>query len=115
MSMAIDRSIRRLTTLERSASTARVLNLLAIHKRDPDDPELLAKPFFENRVLNRCIILKHRLRPHEQFEFSTATTSTATWTGLFTTKIQPPKTEAEVRANPLGVYIHALNWSKELG
>ena len=43
-----------------------------------------------------------------------ATTSTATWTGLFTTKIQPPKTEAEVRANPLGVYITTFQWSREL-
>ncbi|MBN9318778.1 MAG: conjugal transfer protein TrbF [Caulobacterales bacterium] len=43
-----------------------------------------------------------------------ATTSTANWTGLFTTKVQPPKTEAEVRANPLGVYITAFQWSREL-
>jgi type IV secretory pathway TrbF-like protein len=43
-----------------------------------------------------------------------ATTSTANWTGLFTIKIQPPKTEAEVRANPLGVYITAFQWSRDL-
>src|ERR1700761_9346487 len=43
-----------------------------------------------------------------------ATTSTANWTGLFTTKIQPPKNEAEVRANPLGIYITAFQWSREL-
>jgi len=43
-----------------------------------------------------------------------ATTSTANWTGLFTTKIQPPKNEAEVRANPLGVYITAFQWSRDL-
>jgi len=43
-----------------------------------------------------------------------ATTSTETWTGLFTTKIQPPKNEAELRANPLGVYIIAFQWSREL-
>jgi len=43
-----------------------------------------------------------------------ATTSSATWTGLFTTKIQPPKNEAELRANPLGVYITTFQWSREL-
>ena len=43
-----------------------------------------------------------------------ATTSSETWTGLFTTKIQPPKNEAELRANPLGVYITAFQWSREL-
>jgi type IV secretion system protein VirB5 len=43
-----------------------------------------------------------------------ATTSTVNWTGLFTTKIQPPTNEAELRANPLGVYITAFQWSREL-
>ena len=43
-----------------------------------------------------------------------ATTSTVNWTGLFTTKIQPPKNEAELRANPLGVYVTAFQWSREL-
>jgi len=43
-----------------------------------------------------------------------ATTSTANWTGLFTTKIQPPTNEAELRANPLGVYITAFQWSRDL-
>ncbi|HEX7757951.1 MAG TPA: conjugal transfer protein TrbF [Phenylobacterium sp.] len=43
-----------------------------------------------------------------------ATTSTVAWTGLFTTKIQPPTNEAELRANPLGVYITAFQWSREL-
>ena len=43
-----------------------------------------------------------------------ATTSTVNWTGLFTTKIQPPTNEAELRANPLGVYITAFQWSRDL-
>ncbi len=43
-----------------------------------------------------------------------ATTSTATWTGLFTTKIQPPTNEAELRANPLGMFITSFQWSREL-
>jgi hypothetical protein len=59
-----------LTTLEHSASTTRVLNLLATHRKNPDDPELMANPFFKNRVLNRSIILKHRLRPHEYAAFT---------------------------------------------
>lgn len=43
-----------------------------------------------------------------------ATTQMANWTGLFTTKIQPPRDEAELRANPLGVYITAFQWSRDL-
>jgi len=69
--MEIDRSIRRLTALENSASTARVLNLLATHRRFPDDLELNRNPFFRNRLLNRSIILKHRLRPNEYVSFGT--------------------------------------------
>ena len=40
--------------------------------------------------------------------------ATENWTGLFTTKINPPKNEAELRANPLGIYITAFQWSREL-
>ena len=68
--METDRSIRRLTSLEHSASTARVLNLLATHRKAPNDPELITNPFFKNRLLNRSIIIKHRLRPHEYAEFT---------------------------------------------
>jgi len=37
------------------------------------------------------------------------------WTGLFTTKIQPPKDEAQLRANPLGLFITDFHISQELG
>jgi len=36
------------------------------------------------------------------------------WTGLFTTKLQPPKNEQELRVNPLGIYITTFQWSREL-
>ena len=39
---------------------------------------------------------------------------TENWTGIFTTKVNPPKNEAELRANPLGIYITAFQWSREL-
>lgn len=37
------------------------------------------------------------------------------WTGLFTTKIQPPRDEAQLRANPLGLFISDFHISQELG
>ena len=43
-----------------------------------------------------------------------AATSTVNWTGLFTTKMQPPTNEAELRANPLGIYVTSFQWSREL-
>jgi type IV secretion system protein TrbF len=39
---------------------------------------------------------------------------TENWTGLFTAKINPPKNEAELRANPLGIFITSFQWSREL-
>jgi len=43
-----------------------------------------------------------------------AGTETQNWTGLFTVKLTPPSNEAELRANPLGVFITAFQWSREL-
>ncbi len=40
--------------------------------------------------------------------------ATTEWTGLFTTKLVPPKTEQDLRANPLGIYITTFQWSREL-
>ena len=37
------------------------------------------------------------------------------WTGLFTTKINSPRTAKAVFHNPIGVYITSFNWSQELG
>jgi hypothetical protein len=103
ISASTDRSLRRLTTLERSASTARVLNLLATHKRDPDDLELLAQPFFENRILNRSIILKHRLRPHEQIEFAAPSASTVT-------KVLIPIDQTDLRAGARSFFVGQSNF-----
>lgn len=75
--MRNDRVLRRLTDLEKSASTARVLNLLHTHRQRGAAPELAAKPLFKNAMLDRCILLKHRLRPHEYNDFhSHRTTAT---------------------------------------
>lgn len=40
---------------------------------------------------------------------------TERWTAILTVVIQPPRTPEKLRANPLGVYVNAINWSKELG
>jgi hypothetical protein len=60
-----DASVRSLAHLQDSASTARVLNLLRTAKRHGGEPDYIANPLFQNGLLNRSIILKHRLRRHE--------------------------------------------------
>lgn len=74
---AKDRNVRSLIALQESASTARVLNLVATRRQAKLDPSLNERPFFENSNLNGSIIVKHRVRPHEMDLFlkprSTAT------------------------------------------
>lgn len=41
--------------------------------------------------------------------------ATERWTAIFTITIKPPRTAEGLRANPLGVFITALSWSKEFG
>jgi type IV secretion system protein VirB5 len=41
--------------------------------------------------------------------------ATERWTAIVTIVIETPRDTEKLRRNPLGVFIHALNWSKELG
>ena len=34
------------------------------------------------------------------------------WSGLFTVALRQPKTDVELRVNPLGIWIDALSWTK---
>jgi len=67
-----DRVMRSLRALERTASTSRVLNLLAVEAESAHRPEYLQAPLFKNRVLNTAIILKHRLRNDDIYLFDEA-------------------------------------------
>ncbi|RUX69809.1 conjugal transfer protein TrbF [Mesorhizobium sp. M7A.F.Ca.US.006.04.2.1] len=40
--------------------------------------------------------------------------STERWTAIITIVIQQPRDADRLKANPLGVYVNAINWSKEL-
>ena len=40
---------------------------------------------------------------------------TERWTAILTVVIQQPRTADKLRANPLGVFVNAINWSKEMG
>ncbi|RZJ37381.1 MAG: hypothetical protein EON87_22315, partial [Brevundimonas sp.] len=67
-----DRTIRNLAHLQRSASTARVLNLLQVWTANgpaedgaPRDPAWAERPLFRTPALNRALIIKHRLRRDE--------------------------------------------------
>lgn len=61
---------RDLSLIRASGSTSRVLNLALVHERFGETPDYLAKPLFKNRKLNRALILKHVVRPHERDLFT---------------------------------------------
>jgi type IV secretion system protein VirB5 len=41
-------------------------------------------------------------------------TSTERWSAILSVVVQPPRTADALRKNPLGVFVHAINWSKEM-
>lgn len=49
-------------------------------------------------------------RHYESGKLST----TQRWTAILTNIIQPPRDAERLRANPLGIYVHAINWSQEM-
>ncbi len=42
-------------------------------------------------------------------------TETTRWSAILTIAVQTPRTPDALRKNPLGLFINAINWSKELG
>ncbi|KAB2792221.1 conjugal transfer protein TrbF [Brucella anthropi] len=49
-------------------------------------------------------------RHYENGQLST----TERWTAILTIVIQPPRDAERLRANPLGIYVNAINWSREM-
>lgn len=50
-------------------------------------------------------------RHYENGQLST----TERWTAILTIVIRPPRDAERLRANPLGIYVNAINWSREMG
>lgn len=68
---------RDLSLIRASGSTARVLNLALVYERFGETEDFRNRPLFKNPRLNRALILKHVLRPHER-ELFTRPLTTAT-------------------------------------
>jgi hypothetical protein len=98
--------IRSLSSLENSASTARVLNLRKVFVDHGDDEDYKKAPFFNNVTLNRCLILKHRLRRNEQDEFTEFRN--------VATKLVVPIDLTDLKMGALYVFIGQRNFEKML-
>jgi len=54
------------------------------------------------------------LRWREQAFENGTLAETTRYTAVFSIVLQRPRTEEALRKNPLGIYVHALNWSRDL-
>lgn len=61
----VDRTMRDLGQIEKTASTSRVLNLIAIAGASRNQPGYLEQPFFSSPRLNESLVIKHRVRSDE--------------------------------------------------
>lgn len=41
--------------------------------------------------------------------------ATERWTAILTIAVQPPRDTERLKANPLGIYVNAISWSREMG
>lgn len=106
MAANADRSSRSLRALERTASTSRVLNLLAIAAQNGDREDWEEQPLFLNRVLNASMILKHRLRPDETYLFDDYRTAA--------TKIIVPFERSDLGLGGQSLFIGQRGWMELL-
>ncbi|MBX8827926.1 VirB8/TrbF family protein, partial [Ochrobactrum sp. SFR4] len=40
--------------------------------------------------------------------------STQRWTAILTIVVQPPRNAERLKSNPLGIYVNAISWSREM-
>lgn len=55
-----------------------------------------------------------QLRWIERTYINGSLAGTERWTAILTTFLQPPRNVDQLRRNPLGIYVDALNWNREL-
>jgi len=101
-----DRAIRSLEQLQRSASTARVLNLWGVSRRMGKDPDYAARPLFHNPTLNTSIIVKQRIHRDEADFFATPRRTA--------TKILIPIEQANLRVGARYVFIGQKQFDESL-
>ena len=92
-----DRAFRSLSRLQASGATSRVLNLHRLAALHAEDEAHAADPFFRHPILNKAIIVKHRLREQDR-ELFTDYRATAT-------KVIMPIDGADLRSGGRYVFV----------
>lgn len=101
-----DRSIRSLANLPGTASTSRVLNLAKIRADHGESREWARNPLFRSPVLNRSLLLKHRLRRDEIERFENP--------HHVATKIILPFDATDFRAGGRSVFVNEIAYRQSL-
>lgn len=99
----VRRGTRDLLALQANGATSRVLNLSLVATRNGRDPEHRLQPFFLNRTLNTCILLKHRVRADERYVFEGAAPTTAT-------KLILPFANSDLTLGARSVFVGQRGW-----
>jgi hypothetical protein len=98
------RDVRDLAALQRSGSSSRVLNLAQLDGLL--DPEYEEQPFFLNRTLNTCILVKHRIRTDEKFVFDMMATNA--------TKVIVPFSSKDLTLGGRSMFVGQRGWREML-
>ncbi|MDP3404970.1 MAG: hypothetical protein Q8S03_09780 [Brevundimonas sp.] len=101
-----DRAVRNLANLRKSASTARVLNLLRVWRDHGGTDGWRDAPLFRNPLLNRALLLKHRLRRDEVDRFRVRRT--------VATKIILPIDDGDLRVGGRYVFVNQTGFDRTL-
>jgi hypothetical protein len=105
--MQTNRSLfRSLEGLEKTASSNRVLNLAALSLKHADNLDHSAQPLFRSRILNACVVLKHRLRAEELGVLPRARPSA--------TKVIVPFERSELRLGGRSFFVGEPGWMETL-
>lgn len=96
--------IRNLARLQATASTSRVLNLMAVWRAHRTEPGWAEQPLFENPHLNRGLIIKHRLRRDEIDLFR--------WRRRVATKVVLPIDPSDLKLGGRYVFVDQSDFSR---
>lgn len=104
--VAQQRTVRNLTHLQASGSSSRVLNLVALAKRYEDDLEFISYPMFDSALLNRALVIKHRLRRDEREQFPELPHTA--------TKVVLPIEGRELKLGGHSVFVNEVGWIESM-
>ena len=101
-----DRAVRNLEHLRRTASTARVLNLLKVFDEHGETDDWAERPMFRTPALNTSLIIKHRLRRNELDLFRSRR--------QVATKILLPIEATDLKLGGLSIFVGQIDFERSL-